>query len=301
MQSMRYLYVLLLTCVIGACNGQQSSPTFEMISIPAQLKTPEERAEYLVKHYWDKFDFQDTTYIHAPQVTEQALANYLDLAKYVSPETMSASLKTTMGQAERNRAMFRYFSEMMEKYLYDPESPLRNEEMYITVLEHLTRSSSLNDVEKVRPAYQLELALKNRAGTPATDFAYTLADGRTDRLYRLEADYLLLFFYNPDCHTCQEISRQMEASFLIQDFLGDKRLTILAVYPEEDQEAWKAHAPLMPKSWINAYDKSVSLKNDEIYDLKAMPTLYLLSKEKKVLLKDATLRQIERYLSETAN
>lgn len=44
-----------------------------------------------------------------------------------------------------------------------------------------------------------------------------------------------------------------------------------------------------------------SLKNDEIYDLKAIPTLYLLNKEKKVLLKDATFQQIENYLSQTTN
>ena len=99
---------------------------------------PVERAEYLVKHYWDKFDFKDTTYIHEPQVTEQALSNYIDLMNYVSPAAMSSSVKAMMKQTEQDSAMFQYFSEMMEKYLYDPNSPLRNEEMYIAVLEYLT-------------------------------------------------------------------------------------------------------------------------------------------------------------------
>ena len=113
---------------------------------------PSGKAEYLVKHYWDKFDFKDTTYIHEPQVTEQALSNYIDLMNYVSPAAMSSSVKAMMKQTEQDSAMFQYFSEMMEKYLYDPNSPLRNEEMYIAVLEYLTESSSLSDVEKIRPA-----------------------------------------------------------------------------------------------------------------------------------------------------
>ena len=117
----------------------------------------------------------------------------------------------------------------------------------------------------------------------------------------IKADYLLLFFYNPDCHACQEISRQMESSFLINEFSKSNKLKILAVYPDEDLDAWKEHVSVMPKDWINSYDKSVSLKNDEIYDLKAIPTLYLLNKEKKVLLKDATFQQIENYLSQTTN
>ena len=66
--------------------------------------------------------------------------------------------------------------------------------MYIAVLEYLTESSSLSDVEKIRPAHLLELALKNRIGTPATDFTYTLANGQTGKLYNIKADYLLLFF-----------------------------------------------------------------------------------------------------------
>ena len=33
-----------------------------------------------------------------------------------------------------------------------------------------------------------------------------------------------------------------------------------------------------------------------LYDLKAIPTLYLLDKDKTVLLKDATAEEIEEYL-----
>ena len=280
---MKYLYVLLLTLTVNACSGQRNQkteesnvapPTFEMVSVPTLITDPVERAEYLVKHYWDKFDFKDTTYIHEPQVTEQALSNYIDLMNYVSPVAMSSSVKAMMKQTEQDSAMFQYFSEMMEKYLYDPNSPLRNEEMYIAVLEYLTESSSLSDVEKIRPAHLLD---------------------------NIKADYLLLFFYNPDCHACQEITRQMESSFLINEFSKSNKLKILAVYPDEDLDAWKEHVSVMPKDWINSYDKSVSLKNDEIYDLKAIPTLYLLNKEKKVLLKDATFQQIENYLSQTTN
>lgn len=98
-------------------------PTFEMVSVPTLITDPVERAEYLVKHYWDKFDFKDTTYIHEPQVTEQALSNYIDLMNYVSPAAMSSSVKAMMKQTEQDSAMFQYFSEMMEKYLYDPNSP----------------------------------------------------------------------------------------------------------------------------------------------------------------------------------
>ena len=144
------------------------------------------------------------------------------------------------------------------------------------------------------------LTYAGNLGTIAEEDVYK-RQGQTGKLYNIKADYLLLFFYNPDCHACQEITRQMESSFLINEFSKSNKLKILAVYPDEDLDAWKEHVSVMPKDWINSYDKSVSLKNDEIYDLKAIPTLYLLNKEKKVLLKDATFQQIENYLLQTTN
>ena len=54
----------------------------------------------------------------------------------------------------------------------------------------------------------------------------------------------------------------MESSFLINEFSKSNKLKILAVYPDEDLDAWKEHVSVMPKDWINSYDKRVSLKSD---------------------------------------
>jgi len=175
---------------------------------------------------------------------------------------------------------------------------MRDESLYIYVLEAVLEAPVLDEVSKIRPAHLLELALKNRVGEPATDFTYTLADGKKGTLYHTKADYLLLFFYNPDCHACKEITDQLTASPLVTEWIRNNKLKILAVYPDEDLEAWKNHISYMPASWINSYDSAVSLKNDEIYDLKAIPTLYLLDKDKKVVLKDVTFNQVENYLKQ---
>ena len=59
-----------------------------MVAVPSMITDPGERAKYLVQHYWDKFDFTDTAYIHLPDITEQALTNYIDLMKYVDEINM---------------------------------------------------------------------------------------------------------------------------------------------------------------------------------------------------------------------
>ena len=51
----------------------------------------------------------------------------------------------------------------------------------------------------------------------------------------------------------------------------------------------------IPTSWINGYDKDGKAKGS-LYDFAAMPTLFLLDKDKRVLLKDVNLIIVERYL-----
>jgi len=53
----------------------------------------------------------------------------------------------------------------------------------------------------------------------------------------------------------------------------------------------------MPAQWIHAYDKGMEITQRRLYDIKAIPTLYLLDKEKKVLLKDTSVEALESFFS----
>lgn len=302
---MKLLCLLAFIGFVTACNGQSIKPvevndtkerTFKTITVPDTLRKPEERALYIAKHYWDTFDFTDTAFVHLPEVMEPAFVTYLEILKYVPEDMASVSIKEMMDKAEIDSTMFSYLAELYEKYLYDLESPQRNESMFIYALEAILDAPVWNEVQKVRPANLLELAVRNKVGEPATDFTYTLADGKERTLYQLGADRILLFFYDPDCHTCLETTDKLANSSLVKNAIQKNRLQILAVYPGEDLYAWKNHLSYIPNQWINAYDATGRIKNEEIYDLKASPTLYLLDKDKKVILKDATFEQIESLL-----
>ncbi|MDR1919226.1 MAG: DUF5106 domain-containing protein [Tannerellaceae bacterium] len=305
---MKYLYLFGLLLLFVNCQGQKapdtaatgaetvSPPAFQMITIPAVLTKPEERAAYLMEHYWDNFNFADTAYIHAPEITEQAFVDYIDIMPYTSVSVVAASIKDILKKAETEEKMFSYFTTLYEKYLYEPNSPMRNDEFFIPVLEAILASPVVKD--KTRPAYLLELAKRNRPGEKARDFTYTLANGKKATLYSIQSDYTLLFFYNPDCQNCQEVSGQLQASQAVQHLMKESKISILAIYPDEDLLAWRNYLLQMPPAWINSYDATTRLKEEEIYDLKAIPTLYLLDKEKVVLLKDPVFEQLESYLQQ---
>ncbi|MBD9093702.1 DUF5106 domain-containing protein [Bacteroides stercorirosoris] len=301
-----FLFLILCT----ACGNRKASDNqaediksdstkiFALPVIPALLNTPESRADYLVRHYWENVDFADTTYLDHREVMEQAWVDYIDIMKLVPEETAISAIKQMYKDAGKKKKVFFYFTDLAEKYLYDPNSPMRNEELYIPVLDAMLESTVLDDTEKILPKGRRELAEQNRLGRQAEDFTYTLVSGKSGTLYGVKADYTLLFINNPGCHACEEGIKELKQAPAINKEFEAGNLKILSVYPDEDKEEWERHLSDFPKEWINGYDKKLMIKEKNLYDLKAIPTLYLLDKNKKVLLKDAVVGQIEQYLQQ---
>jgi hypothetical protein len=57
----------------------------------------------------------------------------------------------------------------------------------------------------------------------------------------------------------------------------------------------------MPKEWINSYDRGCHIERENLYNISAIPALYLLDKDKIVLVKDSTnVGEIEYRLSQSS-
>lgn len=256
-------------------------------------------------HYWDKFNFADTSLIRMPEITEQAFVDFLQVLPYVSYTDAEKEISGMLDKAlSADTLMFAYFTVLYDKYLYNPNSPMLNEELYIPVLKYIVNSERVGEIDKMRPAFRLEMALKNRVGNPATDFTYTLPSGKKGKLSGINADYTILFFNNPDCNACRAIKAEVEASGVVKNLLNvkvqgnRKKLVFLSVFPDPELEVWRRMLPEQPKEWMCTYDDGQVITKERLYDLRAIPTFYLLDREKRVLLKDAPFRVIEAYLGE---
>ena len=263
--------LILCSCKNGNASSQSKNETpqdtiksITMPAIPAMMTAPEQRADFLAKHYWDNVNFADTNYIHHPEVTEQAWADYCDLLNHVPLETARQAMRNVIDRTNIEKKVFTYITDLADKYLYDPNSPMRNEEFYISVLEAMIASPILDETEKIRPQARLKLAQKNRIGTKALNFTYTLASGAQGSLYQLKTDYLLLFINNPGCQACTETIEGLKNAPIINQLLKEKKLILLSIYPDEELDEWKKHLNEFPNEWINGYDKKFTIKEEQI-------------------------------------
>lgn len=142
---------------------------------------------------------------------------------------------------------------------------------------------------------------QNETSEKANDFVYTLADGTQHTLYSLHSEMILLYFYDPTCEDCHELMEQMHASEIVSRLINNKRLLILAVYPEEDMEIWQPYADHVPSTWINGFDKGATINMGGLYNLTSLPAVYLLDDEKNVYLQTIDFKEIEQALERRNN
>lgn len=207
-------------------------------------------------------------------------------------------LNATLETLSKDPKAYRQMLDLVEKRFSDAADPLHNEGLYMTALKHATEKFVLSSAEKEKHRLLLEGAKKNMIGSIAADFDYiTPKDKNEHRLKDLKADYILIYFNNPDCESCETVKERLSNNELINKMVNENKLIVLAIYPYDDQNLWKKSS--YPKMMINGWNKSRQIEYAELYDLPTLPCFYLLDKDYKVLIKnEGSLNKVEAKLKD---
>lgn len=267
--------------------------------VPDSLMLPESRADYAISHFWDAMNFADTTLSLDTAFMEQNFANYIQLYDYASEDGRAKGTERLMTGAEKSEPAYRFLTDIAERYLTDPNSPMRNEEYFLLFIHEIASNAIFSSEEKARYEYLENLILKNRPGTVGADFVFV---DRTEKRRRLGdvikgTEYTLLLFYDYDCETCAGVEQEMRDDPVLNLAIASNLLHIVAVNVfGNDLSKWKSHSAILPKEWTVGYSPGCEVVENEIYSINAAPTLYLLDSGRKVILKDVPLQRVSSLL-----
>ena len=99
----------------------------------------------------------------------------------------------------------------------------------------------------------------------------------------------------------QNIIGMLGNSPVIASQVRDGVLAVVNIYIDEDIGAWLSYMPVYPADWHNGFDPDLVIRGDGIYDVRAIPSLYLLDREKRVLMKDAPEQKVISFLENLAD
>ena len=292
----RLIFAILLLTAWSTCYSQNGGQQqFRLPSVPDTIRTVEGRFNYVVGNYWTNFNFSDTLFLEIPErACEMALVNYTDLLSRLPLAKSAPYLEDFLAKASANVAMQNHMAGLLRKYLVNYDSPLRNHELYICAAEYL-KENALDEITRYNAMQDAHLLSLNPQGSVAADFTYFLPDSTVAHMHGMESPYTLLFFYNPNCRSCQGIIEALKTSTAINRALETGALTLLAIYTQDDSPVWREFIKETPQGWTNGCDNGMKLISENIYDLRNLPVFYLLDSKKRILLKDLPLSQIEKH------
>ena len=300
--------------IVAGC-GQRKAEQFQALPFPdvlppAMMEDPQDRAEYMAQNMWNSLTDPSRTYpcdsllvsgVRRTDV-EQKFANWTQVLGMSSRPVAEKSVSRLYDRAlacekkDTSSNVFETFASLVDKYLFDPNSPLRDEDLYGAYASRLAAYEGYTEVQKEKYARDARLCALNKVGTKAADFRFADRRGKIRTLYGVEAPYTLLFFSNPGCEACMSIINVLKEDPQISGMISSGRLKVLNVYIDEDLDAWRAYMPIYPDEWYNGFDPDFVIRNETLYNVRAIPSLYLLDSEKTVLLKDAPENRMFEYL-----
>lgn len=270
------LPALLMLLASAGCSGNKKTAeiaeSYPLPSVPSEITDPHARASVICARFWNDAVFPAGQRDSVSPELEQAMANFAAIATMAAEtDSVRAGINEMLRKGGTD-----YIMPLAERYLYDPNSPLRNEETFLLFLD------AAPDWERtglLKPQVQ-----KNRVGSTAADFEYVDSKGHRSSLSEfVKANGpTLVYFFDSECNICKDLIPNASA------LAETEGLTVLAVCPESNAGSFNLVTPLFPDGWTIVRDLG-AIDSDELYNLSVLPSAYIIGPTLTVIAKDHPL------------
>lgn len=288
--------------LFSACSGTQKGPSdtraFPRVQVPSVYTDQEEVLGYVLDHFWDaclvpghayRTDSLFVAGVSVQEMVEQ-VSSYAAILQNSPLDLARRSVGKFVDRLEAchdtDTLLYAKMTSMLSECLYGPNSELRDEDIYSALASRLAVSPYTSQDLVASYRHQVSMCSLNARGTQAADFTFIDTDGVRGTLYGVKSDYTALIFVNPGCHACNDVVVPFSDE-LVMRLISEGRLTVLGIYIDDETDKWMEGRDELPAHWVNGYDPAGIIRSDSIYSVRAIPSIYILDKEKKVIMKDA--------------
>ena len=288
--------------------------------------------KYYKNHYWDGVDFQDIATIRNPFFYSK-LKKYFENAVVTHPDSVSVEVDKILGKTKEGSLMYKLILANLT-YTYESTNIMGFDKVFVHIIDRYFKTGKATGiyddeevVKKIITRAELLRPLLVGAVAPdlsmikATDYEVMKKMGfenaknseevtkvfynnaaeinkRFLHLHSVNADYIILVFWDVDCGHCQkEIPKLIELYNKLKK--ENKDVKVFGVYTLHEGEKYLKYIDEHKlNDWINVYDgahyNNVLVK----YDVYSTPVIYVLDKNKIIKAKRIGVEQIENIIKE---
>ncbi|MEO6731226.1 MAG: redoxin domain-containing protein [Ferruginibacter sp.] len=264
---------------------------------------------YYKTHYWDGVTFMDDRVLRTPFFLPKFEKYYREL---IVPQADSI-IKEADYQlllARSNPEMYKFLLNWLTDEYINPKY-MGQDAVFVHLFEKyhskgLTGWLNEKQMETIsRRAYML---MANLIGLKAADLDMLDTAGKPSPLYKVQADYTVVCFWDPTCGHCKEELPRLDSIYRASwKKKGVKIYSVLSADSKEDlkPEWMKYIREHNLGDWVNVYQTKVMEAAGiaaqkpgyrQLYDITLTPTLYLLDSEKRIIGKKLTWQQLDELL-----
>lgn len=246
---------------------------------------------YFKGHFWDKFDFADERIIRTP-ILQNKIRTYLDRLTPQTPDSLIISAKLIGDKSKANKDVFKFVINHITNY-YESSKTMCFDAVFVFMAQeyYLTKQCYWVDSTQLAKVIDRVNILKYvRCGDTALELTLPDTTGKDIKLSTVEADYTILYFWDPTCGHCKK-----ETPYLV-DFMNrakGKGIKVYAVGSGGTTDEWKKIIREFKMDFVNVYDE---LGYRKFYDIYATPVIYLLDKRKVIRAKRLDVPALEDFL-----
>lgn len=259
--------------------GNSAQSLFPYPQAPDELTTLQERASYLVSHFWDRCNMQSA--ILNRDAFKGAFMDYISFLPYAQADTVHNSISRLIAAYEKAPDKLLTLAELAEDAVYNGNADYISDEIFLPFANAVVNNKKISKTNKARIAHEAKVLTQTQVGQVAPELKYTLSDGTTSTLSSTRGAHVLLFVNDPDCDECRMTRIRLSADHNINQLLDEGLLRIVSIYPDDYSADWAQSVANYNSRWIVAATPDV----EDEYDLRSTPALYYLNPEGVILSK----------------
>lgn len=257
---------------------------------------------YYKAHYWDNVDLTDDRLIRTPFL-QKKLERYFDDLTVQSSDSIANETDKVLARA-KGRDVRRYVVYKIASTYENPKI-LGTDGAFVHIAEnYYVGEPALWDTSTVRKMKERVAVLKPLlVGKTLPDMFLTDTLGKEIVIPKIDADYTVLFIYDPDCGHCRESAPKLAKAY---QGLKAKNVKVIAASIDRTPVKWKKFIQEFKlQELIHGIDihKNPQTGKEEYYtdfknsfDIYATPVVYVLDKDKKIIAKRLPVEQLEDFI-----
>lgn len=277
----RYLIYILtiigfLCCNLKAQEVIELPPLFEYPVPPEELESLDERCDYIVKHFWDNFDFKKKDAVDQ-YALNSAFGVFTTSLQYASKKEADKAIDNLLSKISNNPTQLLQFTKAAEENLYGPRAEVWIDEIYLKFADAIAKNKKVSDSRKSKYILQEKALTGSKPGQSAPTFTFTDIYGQQKNYYPMSTPTILIFG-NPDDTDWMMARLKMESNFTFRDALDKGKINVLYILPNKT-EGWKEKIANYNLRWSLGASPSVS----EIYDTRLPVSIFLVDSSGKIV------------------